>query len=138
MQIVIIAQDEKKELMTEFCIAYYGTLSKHRLCSTGTTGKIIAEATGLNIEQLLPGEGGGVQQIASRISYNEVDAVFFFRNSSLENSFSEFDLTILRLCDTYNVPIATNIATAEALVLALGRGDLDWRKNMKNAPVIDA
>lgn len=131
MEIVIIAQDEKKELMTEFCIAYYATLSKHHLCSTGTTGKILAEATGLPIEILLPGEGGGVQQIASRISYDEVDAVFFFRNSSLENTYNEFDLTLLRLCDTYNVPIATNIATAEALVLALGRGDLDWRINLK-------
>ncbi len=131
MEIVIIAQDEKKELMTEFCIAYYATLKKHHLCSTGTTGKILAEATGLEIETLLPGEGGGVQQIASRISYDEVDAVFFFRNSSLENTHNEFDLTLLRLCDTYNVPIATNIATAEALVLALGRGDLDWRINLK-------
>lgn len=131
MEIVIIAQDEKKELMTQFCIAYYGTLSKHHLCSTGTTGKIIAEATGLAIETLLPGEDGGVQQIASRISYNEVDAVFFLRNSSLENSYTEFDLTLLRLCDMYNVPIATNIATAEALVLALARGDLDWRINLK-------
>lgn len=131
MEIVIVAQDEKKELMTEFCIAYYATLSKHHLCSTGTTGKILSEATGLEIETLLPGEGGGVQQIASRISYDEVDAVFFFRNSSLENTYNEFDLTLLRLCDTYNVPIATNIATAEALVLALGRGDLDWRINLK-------
>lgn len=133
MEIVIIAQDEKKELMTEFCIAYYATLSKHHLCSTGTTGKILTEATGLPIEILLPGEGGGVQQIASRISYDEVDAVFYFRNSSLENTYSEFDLTLLRLCDTYNVPVATNIATAEALVLALGRGDLDWRLNLKKA-----
>ncbi|MBR6530546.1 MAG: methylglyoxal synthase [Clostridia bacterium] len=132
MEIVIIAQDEKKELMTEFCIAYYATLSKHHLCSTGTTGKIITEATGLPIETLLPGEGGGVQQIASRISYDEVDLVFFFRNSSLENEYNEFDLALIRLCDTYNVPIATNIATAEALVLALGRGDLDWRLNMKS------
>ena len=133
MEIVIIAQDEKKELMTEFCIAYYATLSKHHLCSTGTTGKIITEATGLPIETLLPGEGGGVQQISSRISYGEVDLVFFFRNSSLENEYNEFDLALIRLCDTYNVPIATNIATAEALVLALGRGDLDWRLNMKSA-----
>lgn len=131
MEIVIIAQDEKKELMTEFCIAYYNTLKQHNLCSTGTTGKILAEATGLEIETLLPGEGGGVQQIASRISYDEVDAVFYFRASSLENVHSEFDLSLLRLCDTYNVPIATNIATAEALVLALGRGDLDWRINLK-------
>ncbi|MBQ2252740.1 MAG: methylglyoxal synthase [Clostridia bacterium] len=132
MNIVIIAEDEKKELMTEFCIAYYATLAKHTLCSTGTTGKILAEVTGLPIEILLPGEGGGIQQIASRISYDEVDVVFFFRNSSLENTYTEFDLTLLRLCDTYNVPIATNIATAEALVLALGRGDLDWRINLKS------
>ena len=131
MEIVIIAQDEKKELMTQFCIAYYGVLSQHHLCSTGTTGKILTEVTGLPIEILLSGEGGGVQQITSRISYNEVDVVFFFRNSSLENSFDEFDYELLRQCDMYNVPIATNIATAEALVLALGRGDLDWRNNLK-------
>ena len=133
MEIVIIAEDEKKELMTEFCIAYYATLKEHRLCATGTTGKLITEATGLPVGTLLPGDGGGIQQIASRISYDEVDLVFFFRNSSLENTYTEIDLTLFSLCDTYNVPMATNIATAEALVLALGRGDLDWRINMKQA-----
>ncbi len=125
MQIAIIAAEKKKELMTQFCIAYCGILSKHELYATGTTGKYISEATGLEIECLLSGQHGGTEQIASRISYDEIDLLLFFRDS--ESTF-ETDDSILRLCDIHNVPLATNIATAEVLVRALDRGDLDWRQ----------
>ena len=125
MQIAIIAAEKKKELMTQFCIAYCGILSKHELDATGTTGKYISDATGLEIECLLSGQHGGTEQIASRISYDEIDLLLFFRDS--ESTF-ETDDRILRLCDIHNVPVATNIATAEVLVLALDRGDLDWRQ----------
>ena len=127
MEIAIIASDSKKELMTQFCIAYCGVLAKHTICATGTTGKYIEDATGLEIEKLLSGSHGGEQQIASRISFNEIDVVLYFRNTSPKNMYDEEEANILRLCDTYNVPIATNIATAEAIILALDRGDLDWR-----------
>ena len=125
MEIAIIAHDMKKELMTQFCIAYCGVLSKHRICATSITAKYITEATGLNIERLMSGDQGGEEQIASRISYDEIDLLLFFRDSDYN---FENDNNIVRLCDIHNVPLATNIATAEVLVCALDRGDLDWRK----------
>ena len=135
MEIAIIADDQKKELMTQFCIAYWGILSKHELCATSITGKFIEDATGLKIERLLTGSHGGSQQIASRIAYDEIDMLLYFRETSPENINDETDNNILRLCDLHNVPVATNIATAEVLVRALDRGDLDWREiiNPKSA-----
>lgn len=128
MEIALIAHDTKKELMTQFCIAYCGILSKHTICATGTTAKYISEATGLKIERMLAGEQGGEQQIASRISYNEIDVLLYFRSTVPADSFREAEYDLLRLCDVHNVPVATNIATAEVLVTALDRGDLDWRE----------
>ena len=81
MDIALIADDTKKELMTQFCIAYCGILSKHNLCATSITAKYISEATGLKIEKLLSGEQGGEQQIASRIAYNEIDVLLYFRDT---------------------------------------------------------
>lgn len=127
MEIAIIADDTRKELMTQFCIAYCGILSRHHLCATQITGRYIAEATGLDIDYALPGEIGGVEQIASRISYNEIDMLLFFRDRTDESHW-ESDQRLLRECDLNNVPVATNIATAEVLVLALDRGHLDWRE----------
>lgn len=128
MEIAIIADDSKKELMTQFCIAYCGILSKHHICSTSITGKYIADATGLEIEKLLPGTHGGVQQICSRVSYNEIDLVLYFGKSQPNRLNSDEHDNLLRMCDSQNVPVATNIATAEVLVCALERGDLDWRE----------
>ena len=128
MEIAIIADDSKKELMTQFCIAYCNILAKHNICSTGITGKYISDATGLKIEKLLSGSHGGVQQIASRVSYNEIDVVLFFRNSDPVSFSNDEEDSLLRMCDMQNVPVATNIATAEVLVCALERGDLDWRE----------
>ena len=128
MEIAIIAADMKKELMTQFCIAYCGVLSKHNLCATNITAKYMSEATGLTIERLLTGEHGGEQQIATRIAYNEIDILLFFRDTRPESILDEKESAELLLaCDRYNVPVATNIATAEALITALERGDLDWR-----------
>ena len=127
MEIALIADDKKKELLNQLCIAYCGILSKQKLCATGRTGKSVAESTGLEIECLLPGSHGGVQQICSRVSYNEIDLVLFFRNSDHNARESYEEESLLRMCDTQNVPTATNIATAEVLVCALDRGDLDWR-----------
>ena len=134
MEIAIIAHDMKKELMTQFCIAYCGILSKHNLCATSITAKYISEATGLKIERLLTGEQGGEQQIASRVAYNEIDVLLYFRDTRPNVKPHAGEHELLRLCDMYNVPTATNIATAEALICALERGDLDWRNivNPKN------
>jgi len=127
MEIAIIADDKKKELMTQFCIAYCGILCKHNLCATGITGKYISEATGLHIERLLSGAHGGAQQITSRIAYNEIDLLIYFRDTSRDVAFDEEHNNLLRMCDVYNVPVATNIATAEVLVCALESGGLQWR-----------
>lgn len=132
MHIAIIANDKKKELITEFCIAYCGILSRHNICSTAITGKYISEATGLNIERLLSGSHGGIEQIASKIAYDEVDVLILLRDTSNDAEYAETEMNLVKLCDKYTVPVATNIATAEALVLALDRGDLDWRTNLKN------
>ena len=127
MEIAIIANDSKKELMTQFCIAYCGILSKHHLCATGITAKYISEATGLEIEKLLSGEHGGEEQIISRLAYNEIDVLLNFRDTKPGITFNEVENELMRMCDMYNVPVATNIATAEVIILALDRGDLDWR-----------
>lgn len=127
MNIALIAHDTKKELMVQFCIAYCGVLSKHNLCATGTTGKMVAEATGLNVQRYLSGSQGGDQQIAARISCNELDLLLFFRDPISVKPHESNDMNLLRLCDVHNIPVATNIATAEALIHALERGDLDWR-----------
>lgn len=128
MEIAIIAHDMKKELMTQFCIAYCGILSKHNLCATSITAKYISEATGLKIEKLLTGEHGGEQQITSRLAYNEIDLLLNFRDTRPSASYNEEEAEMMRMCDLYNIPVATNIATAEVLVCALDRGDLNWRE----------
>lgn len=128
MEIAIIAHDLKKELMTQLCIAYCGILSKHKLCATGITAKYISDATGLEIERLLSGSQGGEQQIASRVAYNEIDILLYFQDTRPNSEPSEIERELLRLCNLYNVPVATNIATAEVLITALDRGDLDWRE----------
>ena len=127
MNIALIAHDSKKELMVQFCIAYCGILSRHNLCATATTGKLVSEATGLDIVKFLSGSQGGDQQIASRISYNEIDLLLIFRDPITPRLEEMNEGTLLRLCDVHNIPVATNIATAEALIHALERGDLDWR-----------
>ena len=127
MKIALIAHDSKKELMTQFCIAYCGILSKHTICATGTTGKLVAEATGLTIERYLSGSQGGAQQIGSRIACDEIDLLLLFRDPRNPKPGEPNETNLLRLCDVHNIPVATNIATAEALIHSLERGDLDWR-----------
>ena len=127
MNIALIAHDAKKELMTQFCIAYCGILSRHTLCATGTTGKLVSEATGLKIQCFLGGSQGGDQQISARIACNEIDLLLLFRDPLNPKPGEPNEATLLRLCDVHNIPVATNIATAEAISHSLERGDLDWR-----------
>ena len=128
MNIALIAHDTKKELMVQFCIAYCGVLSRHNLCATGTTGKMVEQATGLTIQRYLSGSQGGAQQISARISCNEIDLLLFFRDPLTPKAHEPNERDLLRLCDVHNIPVGTNIATAEALIHALERGDLDWRQ----------
>ncbi len=132
MNIAITAHDAKKELMVQFCIAYCGILSRHSLCGTGTTGKMVSEATGLKIQQFLSGPQGGDQQISARIAFNEIDLLLFFRDPLTPKPNEPNDMNLLRICDMHNIPVATNIATAEVLIHGLERGDLDWRDLVRN------
>ena len=134
MNIAIIAHDAKKELMTQFCIAYCGILSRHKIFATGTTGKIVSEATGLEITCFLSGVQGGDQQIGALVACKEIDMLLLFGDPLNPKEQEPKINNLLRLCDVHNVPVATNIATAEALVHSLDRGDLDWRDivNPKN------
>ena len=128
MNFALIAHDAKKELMAQFCIAYCGILSRHTLLATGSTGKIISEATGLEIIKFLSGSHGGSQQIAARIGCDEIDMLLLFRDPLNSNNNQIDENELLRLCDIHQIPVATNIATAEVLIHGLDRGDLDWRE----------
>ncbi len=127
MNIALIAHNAKKELMVQFCIAYSGILSQHNLCATGVTGKLIGDATGLRVLRYLSGRQGGDQQIAARIACNEIDLLIFLRDPIGMKQDEPDEANLIRLCDVHSIPVATNIATAEALIHALEKGDLDWR-----------
>ena len=127
MNVGLIEHDSKKKLMQNFCIAYRGILSKHELYATGTTGLLIEEVTNLRIHKFLPGETGGARQLASQIEQGNLDMVIFLRDPLHVKAQEPEVNSIVRLCDSYNIPIATNLATAELLIKALERGDLEWR-----------
>ena len=133
MNIALIEHDAKKQLMVEFCIAYCGILSRHNLLATGTTGKTVSEATGLDIARFLAGSQGGTQQIASRIACGEIDLLLLFRDPLNPRPNDPDVQVLLHLCDVHNIPVATNIATAEVLIHGLERGDLDWRDILRNS-----
>ena len=128
MNITLMANDKKKELMVQFCIAYKGILARHSLSATATTGRLVAEATGLPVSLFLSHSQGGQQQIDARIAYNEIDLVLMFSDPNATDPWEDQRLMrTMHLCDAYNVPCATNLASAEMLILGLQRGDLDWR-----------
>lgn len=131
MNIGLIAHDSKKKLMQNFCIAYRGILSKNELLATGTTGRLIEEVTGLNVHKFLAGHLGGEQQLASQIENNQIDLVIFLRDPLTPKSHEPDINNIFRVCDIHNIPLATNLATAELLIKSLDRGDLDWREVFK-------
>ena len=132
MNIGLIAHDSKKKLMQNFCIAYRGILSHHDIYATGTTGRLIEEVTNLNIHKFLAGHLGGEQHICAQIEQNQMDLVIFLRDPFPPKSHEPDVNKTIRLCDMHNIPLASNLATAELLIKALERGDLDWREIYKN------
>jgi methylglyoxal synthase len=138
LNIALIAHDKKKEEMVSLCLAYRRILGNHHLCATGTTGKLVAEATGLDIHRFLSGPLGGDQQIGSLIAYNRLDLIVFLRDPLTAQPHEPDVSALLRLCDVHNVPLATNIATAEALLHALNAGGLDWRTVVNPPPQAEA
>ena len=131
MNIGFIAHESKKKLMQNFCIAYRGILSKHELFATGTTGRLIEDVTNLSIHKFLAGHLGGEQQMCAQIEQNQMDLVIFLRDPLTSKSHEPDVNKTIRLCDIHNIPLATNVATAELLVKALENGDLDWREIFK-------
>ena len=132
MNITLLAHDKKKELMVQFCTAYKSVLAKHNLSATATTGRLVAEATGLPISLFLSHNQGGHQQVDARIAYNEIDLVLMFTDPNSIDMWEDRQIVqTIHLCDTYNVPVATSLASAEMLILGLQRGDLDWREMIK-------
>ena len=131
MKIALIAQNRKKELMAQFCIAYEGMLAGHSLGATASTAKQVSDASGLKIESLLSGTSGGIEQISARVAYDEIDLVLAFRDHSEKYTEKPELIELMRLCDMNSIPVATNLATAEVLILGLSRGDLAWREILK-------
>lgn len=128
MNIAFIAHDSKKKLMQNLCIAYRSILIRHELYATGTTGRLIEEVTGLSIHKFLAGHIGGEEQMGAMIEQNQIDLVIFFRDPLNPRSHEPDINKVIRLCDVHNVPLATNIASAELLLKSLERGDLEWRE----------
>lgn len=128
MNIGLVAHDSKKVLMQNFCIAYRGILTKHTLFATDTTGRLVEEVTGLSINKYIAGHLGGIQQMAAQIEQNQIDLMIFLRDPLYPKKHEPDIKNVFRLCDTYNVPLATNLATAEMLIKSLERGELEWRE----------
>jgi methylglyoxal synthase len=136
VNIAFLAHDRKKELMIQFCIAYKNILAKHNLYATATTGRLIADNTGLPLTLLLSHKQGGHQQINARIAYNEIDLVLLFTDPNTTDAWDDSQLVeTIRHCDRNNVPIATNLAGAEIAIMGLQRGDLDWRELVHKEPL---
>lgn len=130
MNIALVAHDNKKRLMENLCIAYRHILNKHKLYATDTTGRHIEEASNLVVNRFLAGHLGGIQQLCSQITFNEIDLVIILRDPDGYKD-NQADITnIMMLCDGHNIPMATNLATAEAILVALDRGDFNWRNNI--------
>ena len=135
MNIAFLAHDKKKELMVQFCTAYKSVLMKHSLFATATTGRLIADNTGLPITLLLSHKQGGHQQINARIAYNEIDLVLLFTDPNTTDPWDDAQMIeTIRACDKHSVPIATNLASAEMFIMGLQRGDLDWREMLRSKP----
>ncbi|WP_203332792.1 methylglyoxal synthase [Planococcus beigongshangi] len=127
MKIALIAHDRKKDDLIQFVIAYQPILSEHSLFATGTTGQRIIEETGLEVHRFRSGPLGGDQQIGSMIAQDEMDMIIFFRDPLTAQPHEPDVTALIRLCDVYNIPLATNMGTAEVLLKGLKEGFVDWR-----------
>lgn len=131
MNIVLFASDKRKELMSDFCNAYSGILGQHTLFATGMTGEMLNRTTPLTTTNFLDGKRGGMEQVANSIRYNEVDMVIALVDGEYNRDTDIFTAEVLKACDSMNIPVSTNIGTAELFVQGLRHGDLDWRDIIK-------
>ncbi len=131
MNIGLVAHDAKKKLMQNFCIAYRGILVKQTIYATETTGRLVEEAANLTVRKFLAGHLGGMQQMGAQIENNDIDLLIFLRDPLNPKSHEPNVNDVVKLCDTHNIPLATNLATAELLIKALDRGDFSFREAYK-------
>ncbi|GBG93828.1 methylglyoxal synthase [Ligilactobacillus salitolerans] len=128
MKIALIAHDKKKPEMKKLVLAYREILAGHQLFATGHTGNIVAEATGLEVKCFNSGPLGGDQEIGALIAQNKIDAVIFLRDPLTAQPHEPDVNALIRLSDVYQIPLATNLGTAEVLLRGLNNGYLDFRK----------
>lgn len=128
MNIGFIAHDAKKTLMQNLCVAYRSIFSKHQLYATGTTGRMIEEACGLNVHKYLAGHVGGVQQLVVQIEQNDIDLLIFLCDPLTPKRHEPDARHLIHICDMHSIPLATNLATAEMLIKSLDRGEMEWRE----------
>ncbi|WP_419961935.1 methylglyoxal synthase [Psychrobacillus sp. BM2] len=127
MRIALVAHDRKKEDLIQFVTAFKSILEEHDLYATGTTGTRIIDEVGLSVFRYKSGPLGGDQQIGAAIANNEMDMVIFFRDPLTAQPHEPDVTALIRLCDVYQIPLATNMGTAEILLKGIEQGFLDWR-----------
>lgn len=127
MKIALIAHDRKKDDLIQFVTAYRNILDEHELYATGTTGQRIIDETGLAVIRFQSGPLGGDQQIGAMVANNEMDMIIFFRDPLTAQPHEPDVTALIRLCDVYQIPLATNMGTAEVLLKGLKEGFIDWR-----------
>lgn len=133
MNIAFIAHDKKKDEMVRLTTAYQEIIKEHQIFATGTTGKRIIDATGLNVHRFKSGPLGGDQQIGAYVSDNKIDLVIFLRDPLTPQPHEPDISALLRLCDVYEIPLATNLGTSEVLLRGLGSGFIEWRKTQRDS-----
>lgn len=124
MKIALIAHDKKKNDMINLAIKYKEVLAKHELFATGTTGTLVMGETGLKITRMKSGPLGGDQQIGSMIANAELDLVIFLRDPLTAQPHEPDVSALLRLCDVINIPLATNMKSAEIMLRALANNEI--------------
>ena len=121
MNLGFLAHDIKKVLLKNFCAEYFDLLKSHEIYATGSTGNIISEIPGLETHTLLAGALGGEHQLAAMVEAGEIDAVFLFRDPAVIQSNTNGYTKLYDACDFQNIPLATNLATAEILIKAINQ-----------------
>ena len=128
MRIALIAHDKKKQKMINLASQFKHVLASHEIYATGTTGTMIMGETGIHINRMKSGPLGGDQQIGSMIANSELDLVIFLRDPLTAQPHEPDVSALLRLCDVTNIPLATNISSAEIMLRALERNEIPCRK----------
>ena len=123
--LALIAHDNKKDELVEWAKKHRAILEKYPLVATGTTGGRLAKEANLEIQRMLSGPLGGDLQIGALVCTGKIGAVFFLRDPLTAHPHEPDISALLKACDTYDVPLATNLATADALISGLNWADFD-------------